>query len=334
MSTIISDLDKSIQEGNLKSLYVFYGDEKYIIEEYLKKIKKSFGELSLGINYILLDESSIDSIISDIETPSFGYSKKLIIVRNSGIFKKDFNNPIKEKLKTYVKENKEIIDESVVIVFIEDVVHKFEMYKTIEPNGIVIEFKELKPFELVARLKKICSMYKVNVSDKNLQYLIEIVGTNMQDLINEIRKLIEFAGPGNEIKKDAIEKLANKQIQAIIFDLTDSLGTKNTEKALETLDGLEYNKEPAQKILIILYNHFKKIYLTKLALKNKKDIATVLDLKANQTFLTTKYINQSRYFNESEIENILEEMIELDYNYKNGNIDIEIGLRAILCKNC
>ena len=81
MSTIISDLDKSIQEGNLKSLYVFYGDEKYIIEEYLKKIKKSFGELSLGINYILLDESSIDSIISDIETPSFGYSKKLIIVR-------------------------------------------------------------------------------------------------------------------------------------------------------------------------------------------------------------------------------------------------------------
>ena len=32
MSTIISDLDKSIQEGNLKSLYVFYGDEKYIIE--------------------------------------------------------------------------------------------------------------------------------------------------------------------------------------------------------------------------------------------------------------------------------------------------------------
>ena len=334
MSTIISDLDKSIQEGNLKSLYVFYGDEKYIIEEYLKKIKKSFGELSLGINYILLDESSIDSIISDIETPSFGYSKKLIIVRNSGIFKKDFNNPIKEKLKKYVKENKEIIDESVVIVFIEDVVHKFEMYKTIEQNGIVIEFKELKPFELVARLKKICSMYKVNVSDKNLQYLIEIVGTNMQDLINEIRKLIEFAGPGNEIKKDAIEKLANKQIQAIIFDLTDSLGTKNTEKALETLDGLEYNKEPAQKILIILYNHFKKIYLTKLALKNKKDIATVLDLKANQTFLTTKYINQSRYFNESEIENILEEMIELDYNYKNGNIDIEIGLRAILCKNC
>ena len=334
MSTNISDLDKSIQEKNLKSLYLLYGDERYLIEDYLKKIKKTFGDLSVGINYILHDESSIDSIISDIETPSFGYPKKLIIVRNSGIFKKDFNSPIKEKLKNYIKENKKIIDESVVIVFIEEVVHKFEMYKTIEQNGIVIEFKELKQIELVARLKKICSMYKVNVSEQNLKYLIEIVGTNLQDLINEIRKLIEYTGQGNEIKKEAIEKLANKQMQAIIFDLTDSLGTKNTEKALETLEGLEYNKEPAQKILIILYNHFKKLYLTKLALQSKKDIATVLELKANQTFLTTKYINQSRYFNENEIENILKEMIELDYNYKNGNIDIEIGLRAILCKNC
>ena len=334
MSTIISDLDKSIQEKNLKSLYLLYGDERYLIEDYLKKIKKTFGDLSVGINYILHDESSIDSIISDIETPSFGYPKKLIIVRNSGIFKKDFNSPIKEKLKNYIKENKKIIDESVVIVFIEEVVHKFEMYKTIESNGIVIEFKELKQIELVARLKKICSMYKVNVSEQNLKYLIEIVGTNLQDLINEIRKLIEYTGQGNEIKKEAIEKLANKQMQAIIFDLTDSLGTKNTAKALETLEGLEYNKEPAQKILIILYNHFKKLYLTKLALQSKKDIATFLELKANQTFLTTKYINQSRYFNENEIEKILKEMIDLDYNYKNGNIDIEIGLRAILCKNC
>ena len=243
MSTNISDLDKSIKEGKLNSIYVFYGEETYLIEEYVKKIKKAFGELSNGINYITHDEKTIESIISDIETPSFGYPKKLIIIRNSGIFKKDYNGTIKEKLKDYIKQNIEIINESVVIIFIEETVHKFDMYKTVEPVGIVIEFQELKPIQLVDKLKKICAMYKVKVSDKNLQYLIEISGTNMQDLINEIRKLIEYTGPGNEIKKETIEKLAYKQIQAVIFDLTDSLGTKNSSKALEILDGLIYNKE-------------------------------------------------------------------------------------------
>lgn len=334
MSTNILDLDNSIKNNNLKSIYLFYGEETYLIEEYLRKIKKAFGDLSLGINYILHDEQTISSIISDLETPSFGFSKKLIIVRNSGIFKKDYSEPIKDKIKDYIKNNKDILDESVVLIFIEETVHKFDMYKTVEQNGIAIEFQELKPNMLVDKLKRICAMYKVKVKDSNLNYLIEISGTNMQDLINEIRKLIEYTGPGNEITKEAIDKLANKQVQAVIFDLTDSLGTKNSAKALETLDGLIYNKEPLQKIIVILYNHFKKLYLTKLALKDKRNLDEVLDLKANQSFLVRKYTNQSRYFSEEEIRNILNELIDLDYNYKIGLIDIEVGLKTILCKNC
>ena len=35
------------------------------------------------------DENNVSELISDIETPSFGYEKKLIIVRNSGLFKKE-----------------------------------------------------------------------------------------------------------------------------------------------------------------------------------------------------------------------------------------------------
>ena len=142
----------------------------------------------------------------------------------------------------------------------------------------------------------------------------------MQNLINEIRKLIEFAGEGGEIKKEDIDKLTIKEIQAVIFDLTDYLGVKNTEKSIEILDNLIYNKEPLQKIIITLYNHFKKIYFTKLALKEKKDIAASLNLKPNQIFLVSKYKRQAEYFEEKEIEGILEELIDLDYKSKNGLI--------------
>jgi len=320
--------------GNLNGIYVLYGEEKYLINEYLKKMKKIFGELNLGINYILLDESNINTIISDIETPAFGYPKKLIIIRDSGIFKKECKLPIKEKLKQYISENMEIIKESTAIIFIEDVVHKMDMYKSLEPNAKIIELKELKPIEIKTRLKKICSMYKVDIKEEQLNYLLEISGTNMQDLMNEIRKLIEYTGENGEIKKEDIDKLAIKDVQAIIFDLTDYLGIKETDKALEVLDNLVYNKEPLQKIIITLYNHFKKLYLTKLALDKKRDIVEVLDLKPNQVFLTTKYKKQASYFQANEIENILKELINLDYTSKNGMIDLEIGMKSILCKNC
>ena len=334
MSTNILDLENDLKNQNLHGIYVFYGEEKYLQQEYLRKIKKIFGELSLGINYILLDENKIDTLISDIETPAFGYEKKLIIIRDSNLFKKDCKSPMKEKFKKYVSENMDIINEAVVIVFIEEIVHKMDLYKTVEKNAVIIETKELKPIEIKNRLKRICAMYKVQISDQNLNYLIETAGTSMQDLINEIRKLIEYAGENGEIKKEGIDKLTIKEIQAIIFDLTDYLGTKNTEKALEVLNNLIYNKEPLQKIIITLYNHFRKIYLTKLALKERRDLVEVLSLKPNQVFLTTKYRKQAEYFKEKEILQILKELIDLDYKSKSGQIDLDIGLKTVLCKNC
>lgn len=334
MSTNILDLENDLKNQNLHGIYVFYGEEKYLQQEYLRKIKKIFGELSLGINYILLDENNIDTLISDIETPAFGYEKKLIIIRDSNLFKKDCKSPMKEKFKKYVSENMDIINEAVVIVFIEEIVHKMDLYKTVEKNAVIIETKELKPIEIKNRLKRICAMYKVQISDQNLNYLIETAGTSMQDLINEIRKLIEYAGENGEIKKEDIDKLTIKEIQAIIFDLTDYLGTKNTENALEVLNNLIYNKEPLQKIIITLYNHFRKIYLTKLALKERRDLVEVLSLKPNQVFLTTKYRKQAEYFKEKEILQILKELIDLDYKSKSGQIDLDIGLKTVLCKNC
>ena len=69
-------------------------------------------------------------------------------------------------------------------------------------------------------------------------------------------------------------------------------------------------------------------------IKQNKDLVEVLALKPNQIFLTSKYKRQAGYFNENEIEEILKELIELDYQSKNGLIDLDIGLKSILCKNC
>ena len=177
-------------------------------------------------------------------------------------------------------------------------------------------------------------MYKVNVNDITLNYLIETSGTSLQDLINEIRKLIEYVGENGIITEKEIDLLASKQIESVIFDLTDSLGAKQTEKALEVLNNLIYQKEPLQKILITLYNHFKKLYLCKIAVSLNKDVINSLNLKPNQTFLVTKYKKQASYFKGNDLKNILQEFINLDYNFKIGNIDIDVGLRSILCRFC
>lgn len=156
----------------------------------------------------------------------------------------------------------------------------------------------------------------------------------MQDLINEVRKLIEFVGANGIITNKEIDLLCIKQIDSVIFDLTDNLGKRDIEKAMQVLKELIYEKEPIQKILITLYNHFKKLYIVKIAEKYRKDLAVSMKLKPNQMFLVNKYRSQARYFTEEEIRKIMQELVNLDANYKVGLIDINIGLEAILCRYC
>ena len=334
----IEELEKELKQNKLRSIYLLYGEETFLLESALKSIIKNFGEKVKGINYILLDETNVGEIISDIETPAFGYEKKLIIVKNAEFFKKDLKKKnkkditiLKEKLNEYIKENIDTINDTVVLVFIEENAEKCELLETIDKLGVDCNFQMQKPFQLQQRLKSIVDAYKVNIDMSTLTYFIECCGTDMQELINEIRKLIEYAGTGGTITKQDIDLLTIKKIESIIFDLTDSLGKKDTKKAIDVLRGLVQAKEPLQKILITLYNHFKKLYLTKIAIGLNKDVASSLPLKPNQTFLVNKYKAQASYFKKDELKNILQSLCDLDYNYKIGLIDLNIGLESILC---
>lgn len=333
----IEELEKSLKENKISSLYLLYGKEKYLLETCVKKIKNVFGQCLKGINYINLDSETIQNLIQELEMPAFGFEKKLIIVKNAGLLKKEAKKKgaelsnLKKNINEYITGNIDTIKSSVVLIFIEEEVDKNELYNTIEKNGIVCEFAFQKTIEIKKRLKQICNIYKVNVDESTLQYFIECCGTDMQTLINEIRKLIEYSGENGTITKEIIDDLSIKQIESVIFDLTDNLGQKKVKEALNVLHNLIYAKEPIQKILITLYNHFKKLYIVKLCEKYNKDLTVSLNLQPNQMFLINKYKNQARFYTEIELKNINSELRDLDYKYKIGLIDIELGLEAILC---
>lgn len=285
----------------------------------------------------------LKKLFQTLRHPAFGYEKKLIIAKNTGLFKKEKKTAkgpeaelikLSNKIADYINENIDLIDSAVELIFVEETAEKNELYKAIEKNGTVIEFAELKLPELIQNIQKICAAYKVKIDNSTAKYFIENCGTNMQDLINEVRKLIEYVGENGVITNKEVDILCIKQIDSVIFDLTDNLGKKDIAKAMQVLKELVYEKEPIQKILITLYNHFKKLYIVKIAEKYRKDLATSMKLKPNQMFLVTKYKAQARYFTEAEIRKIMEEFINLDANYKIGLIDIDIGLEAVLCRYC
>lgn len=318
-------------ENELKSVYLLYGEDTYSKELFLRKIKKYFGELLLGINFIQLDDKTVENLIADGSTPAFGFDKKLIIVKNSNIFKKESKSgntsSIQDKISKYIENE---LSTDVVIVFLEDEINKVKLVKSIEKVGEVIEFKNLTVSDIKTKIKQILRAYKVDIDNYNLEYFISICGTNMQELINEIRKLVEYTGQGGTITKEAIDLLCIKKLDAVIFDLTDSLGKRDIKNSLNILENLIYQKEPLQMILIMLYRHFKNLFLVKQCVILNKDIlSNVSTIK--MPFLVKKYKEQTSKFTEEELRQILKKFIDLDEKSKLGLIDLRVGLDTIIC---
>lgn len=335
---IVSQLENELKQGKLASIYLLYGKETYLLENALKKIKKLFGSLSYGLNYIKIDNTNVNSLITELQTPAFGFEKKLIIVSDTELLKKQTKKKssnaqdLTEQIANFIKENSDDIKEQNVLVFVEAEAEKNPLYKQVEELGIVCNFEPQKVPELINRLKFIFNAYSVNIDNYTLNYMIESCGTNLQDLINETQKLIEYAGKDGTIKKEDIDALCIKQFESVIFDLTDSMGQKNVAKSLDVLRNLIYAKEPVQKILITLYNHVKKLYVVKLCEYYKQDVLQNLNLKPNQTFLVSKYKRQASYFKTEELRKLVGQFIKLDEDYKSGVIDLNIGLESIICQ--
>ena len=141
----VENLEKELKQEKLHSIYLFYGEETYLLENAVKKIKKIFGDLILGINYIQINETNVNGLISDIETPAFGYDKKLIIVKNSNILKKEKKYSLKdaenkamelakEKVLLSLDEKDEILTEKVLQKSINDSIMNIDIFITTKEN--------------------------------------------------------------------------------------------------------------------------------------------------------------------------------------------------------
>lgn len=180
----IEELEKGLKQGKLDSTYLLHGEETFLLDSCVKKIKNLFGELVKGINYIEIDDTNLGELIQDIETPAFGFPKKLIIVKNTELFKREVKRKgagfvdLRDKINDYIKENYNIIKDTVILVFIEESVDKGKLLNTMEEiSATICNFEEQSLATIIARLKAICKAYKVNVDDNTIRYLTECVRT-------------------------------------------------------------------------------------------------------------------------------------------------------------
>lgn len=314
----------------MEHLYLISGDDDYEKSNYLDEIKSHFDKLTKGINYIQIDKDNIFMLEQELSTYSFFSEDKLIIVKlqKKESVTEESQSTKKDWLTKDIEEQIRMKLDFIWLVFIEESGTNSKLHKLINECGKCVTFEKSKPYEIVKWIVQKATEYNVTIDKENAEYLLEICGTDKIFLDNEINKLANCVFENKKITKDIIDKMCIKTSEVIIFDLIDCIGAKNVQIALKYLDELIENKEPIQKIMIMIFKHFKMLLLSKEVLKEKKDVARELNVKP---YPAKKYAQQCGNFTYDELVKILKELAILDVDSKNGKMDLKVGLQKIIC---
>lgn len=313
-------LKSELNENKLRKLYVFYGDEEYIKEMYIKRITDMVPDAGLEeFNRIRINGQVSYSEYDDaFEGMPMMTDKRLLIIRDSNIFTTRRSGnivpPDDTQKKFWLEKFARLSDDTVVIFCEKNVDARSALFKAAGKAGFNVKCEYLSESDLKAWVIKKARKAGKKINDDTARYLISVVDPGLSILESELDKLLNYCG--DTVTVSDVDRVVSKALQVQVFEITDGILEGNVKKVFKTMEMLRTQKQSAFGLLYLIYSNVEKMLRIRLAnATNRNEAAEVLGVTA---WLAQKYLNGARGFSLETLYHMVTRVPEIDYEIKSG----------------
>ncbi len=222
------------------------------------------------------------------------------------------------------------IPDSACLILIEDKVDKRQkaVISAIEQRGVLAEIGTEQPALLRQWIEAECRQRGLAIEPLAAESLVDRCDNSMQVIWQELGKIFLYLQYAKEtqISRETIEKLSLPDLRGNIFDMTDAISRGNTAKALELVDLLLSQKEPATLIAFMLARHFRQLIVAK---DLNQSEALIRELKV-MPFVANRLLQQAKGLKIEQLETIYGMCFETDLAVKTGQLAERLALELLL----
>lgn len=329
-------LKRSIKDKDIGSLYLFYGTEDYLKRNYTNYIEENIltDEFRLMNKVVLEGKVTPAAIIGNCETPPIFCDRKLVVVKNSGLFKskkKGDGTVKKAKTDDELAQFLPNVPRDACLIFIEPEIDKRVKYvDLLKKHGLIVEFNYRKPEEMAKWILRMVKARKHEMDLKTAAQLAEYCEPGMDDVLNEIEKLCLYIGDRPQITMEDIKRVCSRSVKSRVFDLTDAIGARNCAKALSLLNDLVVLKEPMPKVMYMIMRQFRQLAQIKLMKREGANQAEITGRLRLPPYFSGKIIQQAERFSLEKLEKAISTGLELDLAIKTGKIQDRTAIELMI----
>lgn len=271
-----------------KSIYVVGGDDEFSIKERTAKLAekltpKNAGDFGLEIIegtaanqdealkiLILLDEA--------LDTVGFFGVEKVVWLKNTNLLAdspstraeatKDALARLNDRLK------RGLPDGVLLLISAIGFDRRKSINKTLEKQGEVVLCEAIKEGknddgQIVMFIQSRLKRDEKSMTPETLEEFRVLVAAEYRELANELEKLIVYVGERKAIGVEDVHAVCSATHTAVIWELTDAIGTRRLPEAIRILENLLDTGDSPIGILMMLVAQFRLILLVKDLIERK-----------------------------------------------------------------
>ena len=313
----------------MKNFYLLYSGDGAILNKEINDLEKKLDISDNDIIYYNIDD--IDGIINEASTIGMFSLNKFIIINMDSYFKDKKDIPNINLLENYFDSynsnsylvfvcNSDSIDSRKKIV---NLIKKYGIVKKLEVNDNYLN-------DYVNNYLK-DNGYKINNGD--VVYFINRVGNNINNVTNELDKLMLYKINDKIINRNDIDLLTVENIDDSIYDLVNCILKNDNEKAIKLYNNFIDNGMDVNQIVAIIAAQIRLLYQAKRLYnsgKSNDEIAKILEFKS--VYRVKYLLSDSYYYSESDLVKYLSKLADIDNAIKTSNGDGNILMQLFIVK--
>jgi DNA polymerase-3 subunit delta len=245
-------LERHLERRKLRPLYLFFGEEEFLMERALRRLEAALTEESGEAALRVVREAtevSLEEFFAQARVSTLWGSGQLLVLRRA----ETYPAPALGAITAYLDHP---APHSLVILTAPSLkpreVEKHPVFGRLQKNGAALGFFRLRQGELLPWLAQEAKRLGKTLSPAAAQRLVEVAGDNLFELHQELKKLALFAGPEATLTPQQVSQLASHSRTYNIFALVEALGETALPRRLAALDHLLDLGEPPARILNML----------------------------------------------------------------------------------
>jgi len=333
-----SQLLMQIKEGDLKPVYLLYGEEQYLKELYCRKLMEAaVGDAFPEFNLHQFDGNKLDmeQVAAAVESMPFMAEQRCVTITPFPYG--SMNSKEKEIFDSLVEAP---VPTTVLILMVNDPeflpkknAKAKKLVAQIDHVGVVMELSKRGQADMVKFLQKKAKANGCAITKELCQYLMERCEDDMLSLSNELEKVTAYAG-GADITKEHIDAVTVKAVSARIYDLAKAILAEKSQQAMTILQELIYLRYQPTVILSTLSGAYLDLYIAKSALaagKGQAEIAKSFEYRGRD-FVIRNSLRDCRRYDMEVLRKSVACLADTDKRMKSSRADNNILLEQVVAE--